>query len=181
MRAFPCLPGRALARKMTAAPAPLPPMAHTGVWASLRDLSPPCDITARPHHLHLRTADLLPLHLLRQGEDARRAGAWVGIAIGAEVGHPTVVSVRVTRLGARSHGGTPRRRRTQAGALADAHDDELRLPSLAHVVQAPLTAMLDAPWSRHGSEGVSGRRRGPEACVALNEVRLCARRGAHLA
>ena len=37
--------------------------------------------------------------------------------------------------------------------------------------------MLDAPWSRHGSEGVSGRRRGPEAGVALNEVRLCARHG----
>jgi hypothetical protein len=65
---------------------------------------------------------------------------------------PWSASVSPAR-GARSHGGTPRRRRTQAGALADAHDDELRLQSLSHVVQAPLTAMLDATWSRHGSEG----------------------------
>ena len=67
--------------------------------------------------------------------------------------------------------------RPRPGRLANAQDDDLRLQSLAHVVQAPPTAMLDATWSRHGSEGEGGRRRGPEAGVALDAVRLCAHHG----
>jgi hypothetical protein len=74
-------------------------------------------------------------------------------------------------------GGTPRRCTTQTRALVDAHDDDRRVPSLAHDVQDPHTARLDATWSRHGSEGRGGRRRGLEAGVALDAVRLWARHG----
>jgi hypothetical protein len=74
-------------------------------------------------------------------------------------------------------GGTPRRRTAQTRALVDAHDDDLRVPSLAHDAQDPHTARRDATWSRHGSEGGGGRRQGPEAGVVLDAVRLWARHG----